>query len=117
MSLIEVTSVPQFYTLLDETPLVAVQAHATWCGPCKAIKPFFAKHAENSSVPGTLAFAHFDIDAVPNLAQELGISSVPAFFFFENGNKEDSIRGADPKKLDSIVQQLSEKAKAKAEAK
>lgn len=115
-SLLTITSRPQFYTLLDSTPYLAIQAHATWCGPCKAISPVYTKLADAHHVPEAFVLAHFDIDAVPDLAQELGISTVPAFFFFEDGNKDDSMRGADPKKLERLVEEYSEKAKAKAAA-
>lgn len=115
-SLLTITSRPQFYTLLDETPYLAIQAHATWCGPCKAISPVYAQLADAHCVPDTFVVAHFDIDQVPDLAQELGVSTVPAFFFFEDGNKDDAMRGADPKKLQSLVEGYGEKAKAKAAA-
>ncbi|KND90817.1 Thioredoxin-like protein 1 [Tolypocladium ophioglossoides CBS 100239] len=114
MSVVDINSKEQFDALITANPYVAVQAHAEWCGPCKAISPIFKKHAETLSVTDSYAFARFDTDQVPDLALELGIRSIPAFFFFENGDKAASLTGANPPALKKSVEELSEKAKAKA---
>lgn len=116
MSVVELKSRAEFNKLLEENPYVAIQAHASWCGPCKAISPFFAKHADALSKPNGYAFAKFDTDDVPDLAHELGIRSIPAFFFFENGDKTDSLAGANPPALKKAVEGLSEKLAATAPA-
>lgn len=115
MSVIDITSKAQFDDLIKKNPYVAVQAHATWCGPCKAISPMFKKHAETLSVADTYAFARFDTDEVPDLAFELGIRSIPAFFFFENGDKASDLAGANPAALKKSVEELSGKAKGQAD--
>ncbi|KAM5354037.1 hypothetical protein ACJ41O_000687 [Fusarium nematophilum] len=102
----------QFDELIKSTPYVVLQAHATWCGPCKAISPLFNKHADALSVPSKYAFARFDTDDVPDLAFELGIRSVPAFFFFENGDKDETVNGAVPPALKKAVEARAEKLKA-----
>ncbi|KAG6006739.1 hypothetical protein E4U21_006724 [Claviceps maximensis] len=112
MSVITITSKSQFDALLKSTPFVVVQASASWCGPCKAISPIFAKHAESLAVENTYAFTKFDTDDVPDLAQEFGIRSLPTFLFFENGDKTDTvITGASPAVLKKEVEVMSEKAK------
>ncbi|KAF7563640.1 hypothetical protein G7046_g444 [Stylonectria norvegica] len=112
MSVLTLTSRQQFQQLIDSTPYVAVQATASWCGPCKAITPFFNKHADALSAPEAYTFARFDTDDVPELAFELGIRSIPAFFFFEKGDKSDDLAGANPPALKKIVEAYAEKAKA-----
>ncbi|KAH7144298.1 thioredoxin-like protein [Dactylonectria estremocensis] len=109
MSVVEIKSKAEFDELLKANPYVALQAHATWCGPCKAISPFFTKHAAALSKPDTVAFAKFDTDDVPELAHELGVSSIPAFYFFENGDKTESIKGANPPALQKAVTALASK--------
>lgn len=111
MSVIELTSKAQFDELVAKNPYVAVQAHASWCGPCKAISPFFSKQAASLAIPDKYAFARFDTDDVPDLAFELGIRSIPAFFFFENGDKANTVAGASPKPLQNAIEELSAKAK------
>lgn len=111
MSVVDITTKSQFDTLLQSTPYIALQAHATWCGPCKAISPFFKKHADELTIPDKYVFTRFDIDDVPDLASELGISSIPAFFFFENGDKSSSVVGAKPPVLKKALDDLADKAK------
>lgn len=110
MSITDITSKSQFDELLKSHPYVAIQAHATWCGPCKAISPIYNKAAvEKLSAAGAdskIAFARFDTDDVPDLASELGIRSIPAFFFFENGDKADSLAGANPPALKAKIDKL-----------
>ncbi|KAL4723847.1 hypothetical protein ACLX1H_009492 [Fusarium chlamydosporum] len=94
----EITSKAQF----DEL------AHASWCGPCKAISPIFKKQAEKHT-SDKYAFAKFDTDDVPDLAFELGIRSIPAFFFFENGDKASDLMGAVPPKLTAAIETYAKK--------
>ncbi|KAM4062677.1 thioredoxin domain-containing protein [Hirsutella rhossiliensis] len=100
----KITSKAQFDELIKQNPRVAVQAHAEWCGPCKAISPVFDKLSTSAT---GVTFARFDTDDVPDLSQEFGIRSIPAFFFFKDGNKESNIAGANPKALQEAVSSLS----------
>lgn len=111
MSVVEITNKAEFDQLVKSTSYVALQAHATWCGPCKAMAPIFNKQAGEHAAEGKYAFARFDTDEVADLAQELGIRSIPAFFFFENGEKVDNLAGANPPALTKLVQQYGTKAK------
>lgn len=116
MPAVEITSKKQFDDLVAKTPFVALQAHATWCGPCKAISPIFEGLSKDLAVENQYAFAKFDVDDVSPLASELGISSIPAFFFFKNGEKETALRGANPKALQEAAKHLGEQAAAEAKA-
>ncbi|KAH6603652.1 thioredoxin 1 [Trichoderma cornu-damae] len=110
MAVLEIKTKAQFDELTRTTPYVALQAHATWCGPCKAISPIFAKQSEALAVPEKYAFARFDTDEVPDLASELGIRSIPAFFIFENGDKADTLTGANPPALQKLTASVADKA-------
>ncbi|KAG6036335.1 hypothetical protein E4U41_005742 [Claviceps citrina] len=111
MPVITITSKSQFDNLVKSTPYVALQASASWCGPCRAISPIFAKHADALAVENTYAFAKFDTDDVPDLASELGVRSLPTFLFFENGSKADgTLTGANPPALKKLVEDVAVKA-------
>lgn len=113
MSVTNITSKSQYDQLVKSTPFVAIQAHATWCGPCKAISPFFAKLATAHARPGAFSFARFDTDEVPELAAELGISTIPAFFFFQDGDLKDDIKSANPKALQKMLEDMADRSKAR----
>lgn len=115
-AVVDIKSKAQFDELVKNTPYVALQAHASWCGPCKAISPIFKKQADEHTSE-KFAFAKFDTDDVPDLAFELGIRSIPAFFFFENGDKDSDLMGAVPPKLTKAISGYAEKAKGGAEEK
>lgn len=110
MSVTELTTKADFDALREKSPYVVVQASASWCGPCKAITPIYNKLAvEHAS--DKFAFAHFDTDEVPDLAQELGVTSLPTFTFFENQERGDEVKGAIPPKLQAAIKGYAEKAK------
>lgn len=43
-----------------------------------------------------MRFLQFDVHAVSSLAMELGVGNVPAFFFFEEGEKRGSVVTYNP---------------------
>ncbi|GKU05864.1 thioredoxin 1 [Fusarium langsethiae] len=106
MPVVQIKDKAQFDDLLKTHQVVIIDASAEWCGPCKAISPIFEKLCSTEAYDSDkVAFAKFDTDEVPDLAQELGIRSIPAFFFFKDGELEDKLAGANPPALQKLVQQ------------
>jgi thioredoxin 1 len=74
--------------------LVVVQYFATWCGPCKMLKPVL----EQISTEMTDAkFYRVDIDLFRNQAIEAGIRSVPTVVLYKDGEEVDRQSGYQPK--------------------
>ncbi|KXX81166.1 Thioredoxin [Madurella mycetomatis] len=96
----------QFKETIAKNPVVILDAFATWCGPCKAIAPQVAKWAEDE-FKDKFYFAKFDVDAVPDLAQELGVRAMPTFFVFKEGEKVDQFVGANPSALLKMLSKYS----------
>lgn len=68
---------------------------AAWCGPCQGMKPAF-KNLAKEGVP----VVYVDIDAVPKVAEEYGIQSIPAIWKLEHGKKPaELVVGAVPEKV------------------
>ncbi len=66
----------------SELPVV-VDAYADWCGPCKMIAPIFSELS--NALAGKVKFVKFNVDREGPLAKRLGVSAMPTFFFFKNG--------------------------------
>jgi protein-disulfide isomerase len=51
----------------------------------------------------TARFYKVDVDEVPDVAQELGISAMPTFVIFNEGDVADKVVGANPHALESAI--------------
>lgn len=66
---------------------------ANWCGPCKMYGPIFEGVAKSFDGEGDVALYKVDIDTVPGLSTELGITSVPATVFIKDGEVVETLTG------------------------
>jgi thioredoxin 1 len=64
---------------------VLVEVGATWCGPCKLLRPIVQKIAEDHR--GSLRVAEMDVDDSPGIMIRYGVRSAPTLLVFENGRK------------------------------
>lgn len=110
MSVQEITSAREFDRVLASHPGVAADFYATWCGPCKAFAPTFARLA--ASNPAT-AFIKIDVDRLPDLAQRFQVRAMPTFVFFVNGQEVNRVQGANQAAIDAGIQQLNQAAPAR----
>lgn len=101
----ELTNLNEFASFVgSKEKLSVIDFYATWCGPCKALEPIFAMLAER--VP-EVQFGRVDVDNAQDVAQEYAISAMPTCLFFKDGEKVDSIIGANPPKLVELIKQYS----------
>ena len=80
----------EFKELVNDT--IVVQFSATWCGPCKTLTKTIEQNEDKFNVP----FYKIDIDDAPQLAQALGIRSVPTIIRFENKQETKRLVGVKP---------------------
>jgi thiol-disulfide isomerase/thioredoxin len=76
MAVLVLKDVSMFKHYADGDNPVVVLASATWCGPCKAIKPRYLKMAEEYK---DVMFFTFDVDEQQELAEFFEISAMPTF--------------------------------------
>ncbi len=71
---------------------VLVDFWATWCGPCKIVKPVVEKLAEEYK--DKVKVVEVDVDQNQQVSGQYGIMSIPTLMFFKNGQPVKSMIGA-----------------------
>jgi putative thioredoxin len=74
--------------------LVLVDFWAPWCGPCKQLGPILEKLVK--AARGKVRLARMNIDQWPEVAEKLGIQSIPAVVAFQGGQMVDGFVGVLP---------------------
>jgi putative thioredoxin len=84
----------------SKTRPVLVDFWAPWCGPCKQLTPVLEKVVK--AAKGKIKLVKMNIDEHPpifqQIAQQMGIQSIPAVLAFVNGQPIDGFLGALPEK-------------------
>jgi thioredoxin-like negative regulator of GroEL len=107
----EIPNRDAFFHLLKHNPgLIVIKLGATWCGPCKQIKPivngFFA------SSPPEVVCADIDVDQSFDfysfLKSKKMVNGIPVLLCYKKGNTtyipDDAIIGSDPSQLHLFFQ-------------
>lgn len=103
-----IKSAEEFETVLSENDLVFVDFMATWCGPCKAMKPVIEEMSEE--MKGKPLFLQVDIDQVPELTRKYIIRAVPTLILFEKKYEADRTMGLTTKQdIKKMICQIIEK--------
>jgi thioredoxin 1 len=85
----------------SQTP-VLLDFTATWCGPCKALKPIIEKVA--AEYAGKLKVIQLDIDKSPETPSRFNIRGVPTVIVFKGGKEVARHVGLAPEsKLVALV--------------
>jgi thioredoxin 1 len=75
--------------------IVLVDIHGVWCAPCKAMSPIL--EVIQKKYEGRVTIVKLDVDECNTEAKQLmgphGIRSVPAFFFFKDGQEKSHLVG------------------------
>jgi thioredoxin 1 len=83
----------------DESIAVAtptlIDFWAEWCAPCRAVAPILEEIATEKE--GKLVVKKLNVDENPEIAQRLGVMSIPTLILFANGEEKARIVGARAK--------------------
>jgi len=79
---------------------VIVDFAATWCGPCRILKPILEQISKESSAKVCVV----DVDESPELSDQYAINALPTIIIFKDGVETKRIVGLSTKEkiLESV---------------
>lgn len=76
-----------FESTLRQNDVVLVDFYADWCGPCQSLAPTL--ESVSQKFDGKAVIAKVNVDTNPELSQLFQVRSIPALFYFKNGEIAD----------------------------
>lgn len=70
--------------VLNSEKKVLADFNASWCGPCRMLKPVLDEFAETND---EIKVVSINIDEEDVLAEKYNVSSIPCLVLFEKGNE------------------------------
>jgi len=86
----ELKSVEAFNEAVNTENPVIIDLFAPWCGPCKMVAPIL------DSVDCDNKYK-VDVDALPELAQQFGVTTVPTVLILKSGDVQETLVGVQMK--------------------
>lgn len=86
------------------TSTAIINFTATWCGPCKVMKPLFL---QLESRHPTVQFCSVDVDAAKDVAAHCKVASMPTFMLYRDGLVVDTVLGANKAALEQLLKKAS----------
>lgn len=81
--------------VLDSKKIVLLDVWAPFCGPCRGLEPIVEAIAEQTKT--WVDVVKLDASTEMDFAQELGVSGLPTFFAYKDGQIVNQISGATTK--------------------
>jgi thioredoxin 1 len=98
------TSYDELITFSTANPnrLVVLDFKATWCGPCKALKPFI-EYLQNEYP--TVVFKEIDIEDedLTSITEKFSIAKVPTLIYMKNGILCHSLIGTNKANIENAI--------------
>lgn len=70
---------------IQSDKLVLVDFNATWCGPCKILKPIVEKVVKKNA--SKVQLLDIDVDKNPDVANAMNVKAIPLLLLYKNGKE------------------------------
>ena len=93
------------YSLSNPSKLLVIDFSASWCAPCKAIKPFLAYLKENYT---NVDFYEIDIEdeTKETIVNNFDIVKLPTFLYYKNGKVCETLIGTNKSKIEELINEF-----------
>jgi len=80
--------------------LVVIDFNATWCGPCRSVKPVYEALALRMP---HVKFLSVDVEQCKQLAEDMKVRNLPTFMIGRDGEQKETFSGADTSYLEQQI--------------
>tara|TARA_Y100000389_G_scaffold153587_1_gene153873 strand:+ start:234 stop:548 length:315 start_codon:yes stop_codon:yes gene_type:complete len=87
-----------FDSKIKSEAVAVVQFSASWCAPCKQLRPVMENLSIEYKDKIKTFYADIETDAI-NLGSQMGIRGVPTLILFKKGVETDRLVGGVPEKV------------------
>ena len=93
------------YSKSKPSTLIVIDFNASWCKPCKEIKPFILYLQDQYP---DIEFYDIDIedDTRETIISNFNIKKVPTFIYYKNDIQCSSLIGTDKNKLEELINEF-----------
>lgn len=98
----EAMEIESIEEIVNGKAVVGIFFTASWCGPCKAIKPVVRAIFEDSGVE----FVEINVEQLPEVAQEQRITSLPTLDVYSSGSVVERMVAPMPSKVRQVLDGL-----------
>lgn len=88
-------SVDEFKKMVAADVPVLVDFYAPWCAPCRKMSPMLEELKKENE--GKIKIVKINIDEHKQLAEEIGVTEIPIFTVYKNGNETARLKGLQTK--------------------
>ena len=86
-----------FQKVIDSPVPTVVEVGAEWCSPCRAMEPIIDEIKDECN--NQFDIVKINVNEDGELANQLGVLSIPTFLFYKNGEVLHRLTGTIPKNV------------------
>jgi len=90
----------------DSSSIMVIYSSTSWCPNCKAVEPKIDELTQEFGDEKHVLWYKMNIEEAEGVAQEYGVSAVPTFMLFKDGDMlpEETVTGPHHKRVRAMVE-------------